>query len=51
MSLLNIENLSVAYSGIYALRSINIFVEKGNVVSVLGPNGAGKPLFYRQFLV
>ncbi len=42
MSLLNIENLSVVYSGIYALRSINIFVKKGNVVSVLGPNGAGK---------
>lgn len=47
MNLLNIENLSVAYSGIYALRSVNITVEKGKVVSVVGPNGAGKTTLLR----
>ena len=47
MNLLNIENLSVSYSGIYALRSVNITVEKGKVVSVVGPNGAGKTTLLR----
>lgn len=47
MNLLNIENLSVAYSGIYALRSVNITIKKGKVVSVVGPNGAGKTTLLR----
>lgn len=47
MNLLEIENLSVTYSGIYALRSIHINVKKGNVVSVVGPNGAGKTTLLR----
>lgn len=48
MNLLNIEDLSVTYSGIYALRSVNISVKKGNVVSVVGPNGAGKTTLLRS---
>lgn len=47
MNLLSIENLSVAYSGIYALRSVNITVKEGNVISVVGPNGAGKTTLLR----
>lgn len=47
MNLLHVENLSVAYSGIYALRSVSISVKKGNVVSVVGPNGAGKTTLLR----
>jgi len=47
MNLLNIENLSVKYSGIFALRSVNINVKKGKVVSVIGPNGAGKTTLLR----
>lgn len=47
MSLLSIRNLSAAYHGIYALRSINLHVDSGEVVSVLGPNGAGKSTLLR----
>jgi len=47
MNLLNIENLSVEYNGIHALRSVNITVEKGKVVSIVGPNGAGKTTLLR----
>jgi branched-chain amino acid transport system ATP-binding protein len=45
--LLRIEDLSVAYKGIFALRSISMKVRKGEVVSVLGPNGAGKTTLLR----
>ena len=45
--LLRIENLSVAYNGIFALRSVNMFIRSGEVVSVLGPNGAGKTTLLR----
>ncbi len=45
--LLRIENLSVAYNGIFALRSVNMSIRGGEVVSVLGPNGAGKTTLLR----
>jgi len=47
MNLLNIENLSVEYNGIHALRSVNITVGKRKVVSIVGPNGAGKTTLLR----
>jgi len=46
-NLLEVENLSVAYNGIFALRSISLFLKAGEVVSVLGPNGAGKTTLLR----
>ena len=45
--LLKTENLSVHYGRAIALASINIEVEKGEVVAVLGPNGAGKTTLMR----
>jgi branched-chain amino acid transport system ATP-binding protein len=47
VNLLDVQNLSVTYSGIYALRSVNITAERGSVVSVVGPNGAGKTTLLR----
>ena len=46
-AMLEIENLKVAYNGISALRSVSMYVNKGEVVSVLGPNGAGKTTLLR----
>lgn len=42
MSLLEIDNLSVAYAGIEAVSGVSLRVEPGEIASVIGPNGAGK---------
>jgi branched-chain amino acid transport system ATP-binding protein len=40
--LLDVENLSVRYGDLAALRGVSINVNEGEVVCVIGPNGAGK---------
>src|SRR5882757_3995946 len=42
MSLLHVENLSVFYGAIEAVRGISLRVEEGEVVTLIGANGAGK---------
>jgi branched-chain amino acid transport system ATP-binding protein len=42
MSLLEVEDLSVAYGAIDAVKGISLNVEAGQVVTLLGTNGAGK---------
>ena len=42
MALLKIENLSVHYGAIQALRGVSIAVELGEIVTLIGANGAGK---------
>jgi branched-chain amino acid transport system ATP-binding protein len=42
MSLLEVENLSVFYGSIQALRGVSLRVEEGEVVTLIGANGAGK---------
>ncbi len=40
--MLRVENLSVDYGRIRAVRDVSLHVGKGEIVGVLGPNGAGK---------
>jgi branched-chain amino acid transport system ATP-binding protein len=41
-TLLSVENLTVAYGAVQALKGISLEIQEGNVVAVLGANGAGK---------
>jgi len=42
MARLAIENVSVDFGGIHALRDVTFDVESGTIVGLIGPNGAGK---------
>jgi branched-chain amino acid transport system ATP-binding protein len=42
MSLLKLQNVSTFYDKIQALKSIDVTVEEGTIVTILGANGAGK---------
>lgn len=42
MTLLSVENLSVAYGSIEAVRNVSFEVEVGQIVTLIGANGAGK---------
>ncbi|HVG51312.1 MAG TPA: ABC transporter ATP-binding protein [Xanthobacteraceae bacterium] len=47
MSLLAVENLSVAYGDLFAVRDVSFTVEQGTVFVLLGANGAGKTSILR----
>ena len=42
MSFFEVNNLSVSYGHINALRDVSIKVEEGSIVTIIGSNGAGK---------
>jgi branched-chain amino acid transport system ATP-binding protein len=42
MALLSIDDLTVAYDKVEAVRGVSLAIERGQIVTVIGPNGAGK---------
>ena len=42
MALLAIDQVSVAYGQVEAVRGVSLAIEPGQIVTVIGPNGAGK---------
>ena len=47
MVLLELENVSVNYGAIQAVRGVNLEVNTGEVVTLIGANGAGKSTILR----
>ena len=45
--MLKVNDLSVSYGHIEALKSVNVEVEQGKIVSIIGANGAGKSTLLR----
>jgi branched-chain amino acid transport system ATP-binding protein len=44
MSLLELENVVIAYGKVEALKGVTLRVEQGEIVVLLGSNGAGRAL-------
>ncbi|WP_430787977.1 ABC transporter ATP-binding protein [Virgibacillus flavescens] len=40
--MLELVDISKRYKQLYAVKNLNMFIEKGEIVGLLGPNGAGK---------
>ncbi|WP_438836991.1 ABC transporter ATP-binding protein [Streptococcus pluranimalium] len=47
MAMLSVENLSVSYGAIEAVKNVSFEVNEGEVVSLIGANGAGKTSILR----
>jgi len=47
MPMLEIENISKEFNGQYALKAINLKVEKGDTLVLIGPTGSGKTTLIR----
>ena len=50
MALLKLEDVVVNYGSINALRSINLEVNEGEIVTLIGSNGAGKSTTMRTIM-
>ena len=48
--IVDIENLSVDYSGIKALDNLSFGIDEGDFLGIIGPNGAGKSTLFRCML-
>ncbi|MDI9915655.1 ABC transporter ATP-binding protein [Rhodococcus sp. IEGM 1379] len=46
MSLLHVEGLSKSFSGIHAVRDVNLDVPEHEFLGIIGPNGAGKTTLF-----
>jgi len=44
--ILKIQNLSINFGGIHALKDISINIHKDQITGIIGPNGAGKTTFF-----
>ena len=45
--MLKIENMTVSYKGVPAVRDFDLSMEKGQIVSLVGESGSGQPTVIR----
>ena len=50
MKIIEVEKLSVKYSGIEALSGVSFEIQEGDYIGVIGPNGSGKTTLVRALL-
>ncbi len=48
--IIDIQNLSIDYSGIKALDNISFGIDEGDFLGIIGPNGAGKSTLFKCML-
>lgn len=49
-SILECKNLSVKYGSAYAVRDLNLNIERGRIIGLLGPNGSGKTTLIKTIM-
>lgn len=49
-SILECKNLSVKYGSTYAVRDLNLNIERGRIIGLLGPNGSGKTTLIKTIM-
>ncbi len=50
MAILQVQSVNKSFSGLRALRDVNLSVEEGSVHAIIGPNGAGKSTLLNCFV-
>jgi len=48
MDYFNVENLSISFGGVKAVKSVTFAVEKNMILSIIGPNGSGKTTIFNM---
>lgn len=47
-NILTVDNLSVSYGGVHALKGVSIKVPEGGIIAILGANGGGKTTLLKK---